>query len=159
MTLQPKDLMIGDLLTFEDCVKDGKIIPIEVVELHGYNNDFLASIDGDEVCDMLEFNDEIVGIPLTPEILEKNGFAKIVEIEHDCTYQLLIPTSYKDTPYSIQFTFCNDPTSAVNTIFNCWGPISSEGRGINDINMCNIESVHELQHVLKLCKIGKEIEL
>ena len=30
-------------------------------------------INGDEACDIIDIDEEIVGIPLTAEILEKNG--------------------------------------------------------------------------------------
>ena len=148
MSLQAKDLMIGDLLTFEDCVKDGKIIPIEVVELHGYNNDFLASIDGDKSCDMLEFDDEIVGIPLTPEILEKNGFRK---------------RPYPNVEKHHQWIFCAGCTI---TLWCCRLFDNADEGWMIDIDdaFCHscrvhIKHLHELQHALKLCKIDKEIKL
>ena len=37
----------------------------------------------------------IAPIPITPEILEKNGFEKVEEKEHSCTYCTLIPTGYE----------------------------------------------------------------
>ena len=161
MTLQPKDLMIGDLLTFEDCVKDGKIIPIEVVELHGYNNDFLASIDGDEACDMLEFDDEIVGIPLTPEILKKNGFIKDDGKDDKLSdvYHLLVPTGFEGNSFTIQVSLYREPICGVSTLIKCWGWLPPHNGGMNDIHLCSANYVHELQHALKLCGIEKTIEL
>lgn len=135
MTLQAKDLMVGDLLTFYDCVKDGKIIPIEVVELHGYNNDFLASINGDEACDILEFDDEIVGIPLTPEILEKNGWSEDYSgryFPEDTNFKLELSVEGKTVLWTI----------------NCY-----------EYEIIRLSYVHELQHALKLCGIDKEIIL
>lgn len=154
-----QDIMIGDwVMVYPWDETPWKPKKITDINFHSWEGaDFCDSV-GVEGWDELSLN-QIKPIPLTAEILEKNGFAKVVENEHWCTYQFLIPTSYKETPYSIQFTFCNEPTSSVNTIFNCWGPTSSEGRGVNDINMCNLEYVHELQHILKLCKISKEIKL
>ena len=36
---------------------------------------------------------------------------------------------------------------------------SSKGDGVNKVHSCDIESVHELQHAIRLCGIEKEIEL
>lgn len=96
---------------------------------------------------------------ITPQILEKNGFVKVEENEYSCSYQLLIPTGYEKNSYTIKFTFFNEPITGVDTILNCWGWIPPENSGLNDIHLCNIESVHELQHALRLCGIEKNIEL
>lgn len=143
MTTQ--DIMIGDW------VKDGNV----------YAQVTAITCDGIiETTHNPHSNIELIEpIPLTAEILKENEFVKAVENEHGCNYLLLIPTGYKEKSYTIQFTFYNKPISGVNTLFNCWGPTSSEGCGVNDIHMCNIESVHELQHVFNLCKIGKEIKI
>lgn len=75
-----KDLMIGDLVTFKDCQNDENLMPIEIVALGyqqgGGRESSLVSINGDKACDIFDIDDEIVGIPLTAEILEKNGFIR-----------------------------------------------------------------------------------
>lgn len=66
--------MIGDLVTFKDCQYENPM-PIKIVAV-GFQadgeNDCLVQINGDKACDIIEVNDEIVGIPLTEEILQKN---------------------------------------------------------------------------------------
>jgi len=94
-------------------------------------------IDADSVWDDSDTHewdyDEIVGIPLTPEILEKNGWEKYEDDDgfhdEDCVF---IPQS--DNSYGV----CIDKKRTFS------GKISF---------------VHELQHALRLCGIDKEIEL
>lgn len=67
-------------------------------------------------------------IPLTAEILEKNGF---IRINADVT-------TYKLTKYLY------------------WTPRGLEHE-LSEIPICLLNYVHELQHALKLCGIDKEI--
>ena len=74
-----KDLMIGDYVTFKDCQNDDapSIVKIEGLGYQGRGvvEEALVTIDDDEYgFDCVEIDDEFVGIPLTDEILEKNGF-------------------------------------------------------------------------------------
>ena len=82
--------------------------------------------------------DHIEPIPLTAEILENNGW----EYE-DCGSE-----SYEDEYYTISDDF------DIHIGYNGFYEIRTiDGRNIE------IKYVHELQHVLKLCGIDKEIEL
>ena len=72
-----KDLMIGDYVTFKDCQNDDAptIVKIEGLGYQGRGvvEEALVTIDGDENgFDLVEIDDEFVGIPLTEEILQKN---------------------------------------------------------------------------------------
>ena len=89
--------------------------------------------------DVLEdFN--IKGIPLTPEILEKNGFVKV-----ENTQTSTIIYSFRDTLFRIGvFDFNHVTIDSYYTDSSC------------DVF---ISSVHELQHALRLCGINKEIIL
>lgn len=74
-----KDLMIGDYVTFKDCQNDDapSIVKIEGLGYQGRGvvEEALITIDDDEYgFDLVEIDDEFVGIPLTGEILKKNGF-------------------------------------------------------------------------------------
>ena len=68
-----KDLMVGDYVTFKDCQKDTTPTIIKIWQING-DNDAFVSIDNDDSLDEISIDDEIVGIPLTDEILKKNGF-------------------------------------------------------------------------------------
>lgn len=72
--MKANELMIGDWVTFKDCQHENPM-PIKIIAI-GFQadgeNDCLVQINGDKACDIIEIDDEIVGIPLTAEILEKN---------------------------------------------------------------------------------------
>ena len=71
-----KELMIGDLVTFKDCQNDERPMPIQIVGLgyqgKGTEDEALVCINRDKGCDIISIDDEIVGIPLTEELLLKN---------------------------------------------------------------------------------------
>lgn len=79
--------------------------------------------------------EHIEPIPLTPEILEKNGFTRYGQVYANLQQWV---GKFGDKRKS----FVQD--------------IRTGEWGMNDVW---INYVHELQHVLKLCKIEKEIEL
>ncbi len=69
--------MIGDYVTFKDCQNDDAptIVKIEGLGYQGRGvvEEALVTIDGDENgFDLVEIDDEFVGIPLTQEILQEN---------------------------------------------------------------------------------------
>lgn len=131
--MKAKELMLFDLIRRK---KDGK--SMTVVELRYAET--IAAITPDDVYygDMEDYHEsEIEPIPLTSEILEKNGFKKegswfIIEDDY---YDI----SIKEITDSIwRVKYCNTEFSA----FDC---------------VLHIAFVHELQHALKLCGIDKEI--
>lgn len=73
--MDSKSLMIGDWVTFKDCQYENPTL-IKIVGIgyqgNGEKNECLVKINGDEACDIIDIDDEIVGIPLTAEILWKN---------------------------------------------------------------------------------------
>ena len=83
-------------------------------------------------------------IPITPEILEKNGFEKthcglnaiIYTFSDDDEYYALAIDEYTESIWRVEYTNCEMNFPLVR------------------IMVC---SVHELQHALKLCGIEKEI--
>ena len=69
--------MIGDYVTFKDCQNDDAptIVKIEGLGYQGRGvvEEALVTIDRDENgFDLVEIDDEFVGIPLTEEILQEN---------------------------------------------------------------------------------------
>ncbi len=123
--MEAKELMIGDYLRTKFSKNVIKVKEIKqscvYVEDNGY-----------------EYN-EIEPIPLTPEILEKNGF--ILKEGEKSMYGVTIATHYvrDDIPFEV---FCDGEP------FSIWfqDPV-------------NIKYVHQLQHALRLCGIEKEITL
>lgn len=88
-------------------------------------------------------------IPLTPEILEKNGFKKFdfhgIQGQHQWTW-------WNDTHTSVSL-WCRELND---------GPKDGWMIRIDSLlaTCCHkIEDVHELQHALRLCHINKEITI
>lgn len=153
--LRAEDLMVGDYLTFTDVQNDSHCPKLKVVVIYGATNEILASVDGDPTLDRIDINDELCGIPLTPEILEKNGFKK--SDEDLCVRYVSVSNIEKRLQTVIEFSFYGECVSA-DTLFKCWAdPESCDG--VNDIHICDLKYVHQLQHALRLCKIDKTIEL
>ena len=88
-------------------------------------------------------------IPITPEILEKNGFKKKEEGE---TYSEYI--SVWEEISIISFVFYKETICGVDTLLEC--ELGFPG-GLDRIHHCHIKYVHQLQHALRMCGIEKEI--
>lgn len=146
--------MVGDLLTFDECVNDEAFTVIKVTGI--FEDTLFAQIDGDTGNDELDY-EGLVGIPLTPEILEKNGFKKA---ESDFLSQTWAWAEKSEKIYGrwVQITFYNKPINGVSYLTKI-ETCSQKGDGVDHIHSCDIESIHELQHALRLCGIEKEIEL
>lgn len=139
--MKATDLMIGDWvnLNFDVDYKTGKSI-YAPVQITGINKD--GTIDVNCTFDKSESMQDgwdlklIEPIPLTREILEKNGFEK---------------------SQGEKFTWfiCNVAAFDIRIV--------SEKNNLYDIKIAEyprpIKYVHELQHALKLCGIEKEIIL
>lgn len=135
-----KELMIGDYITFSDVQNDSDCPKLKVAIID--KEDVYVSIDGDPALDLCDTK-EFAGIPLTPEILEKNGFK-------ECN---------KDTDGAIQYELGDESLGVdvwVNTepcLLGAWR------KSYSMINELPISFVHELQHCLNLVGIRKNIEL
>lgn len=150
--MKANELMIGDWVK----LKDGG--PLQMEDVSGTGMFKKWTSDGEY---MIPYSyDEIEPIPLTPEILEKNGFIKDKDKKTiGTTYHILIPTGYEANSYTIQITLYKEPICGVSVLLKIWGWIPPYQGGINDIHLCGAKYVHELQHALRLCKIEKEIVL
>lgn len=89
-------------------------------------------------------------IPITPEILERNGFRLKEEGESYTEYVS------GDEHSIIALVFYKESIYDVDTVLDC--ELGFFG-GLNRIHHCHVKYVHELQHALKLCGIPKNIEL
>ena len=125
--------MVGDFMLYNDdiCIVD-EIRVDNTAVLTALNTD-VTSIDGDQVS-----VDEIMPIPLTAEILEKNGFW----CKHNVGYVM------EEGEYEI--------------IYDLWDHklrVLKNREQILNLEYLDEMCIHELQHVLRLCGIDKEIEL
>ena len=134
--MKTNELMLGDWVI----VKGVPTKIHDIDKMDGINREWIAGCE-DGGCTCYE---DIQPIPLTPEILDKNGFNKgdIIELEDEVYCVELFNIHYDNEER--QFWVCN--------FFE-----SEYGTEINDI--FQIKYVHELQHALRLCKIEKEIVL
>lgn len=138
--MKAKDLMLFDLVKRN---KDGKVMT--VVELRYAET--IAAITPDDVYygDMEDYHEsEIDPIPLTTEILEKNGFKSW---EHGYIWKERVGMGGQTTSASspIEIIIYEGGHSV---IINPHAGKEFQG---------SIDNVHELQHALKLCGINKEI--
>ena len=94
--------------------------------------------DGFLFCDSGAWVKDIVPIPLTPSILEKNGWTRD---DYDW-YRLPVKRAYlyitKDTEVKDEFLVC---------------------AGLEKHNLASVSFVHELQHLLYGLKINSEMEI
>jgi len=73
--MKATEIQIGDWLNLSEI--DGEVIPCKVVELH--TDELIVRQPLDTACDIVGY-DMIFPIPLTAEILEKNGLDKVPEL-------------------------------------------------------------------------------
>ena len=130
-------------------------VPEEPMRLYNMNVSVgIAYLDQDGRS-VLEKFENIEHIPLTPEILKKNGFTK-----YDVGHNVIgwsIPD--KDGFYnSIPFTLTDSDFDTELGDYK-WGPVEDDREESFVREMGRIKYVHELQHALRMCGIEKEIEL
>jgi len=136
--MKANELMVGDWVYSTFCDKPCKVVGVEQYE-SGYANVKVTNVSGAKDINSL------TPISLTPEILEKNGFEKVYD-------------KYKLPNYRIKWKSYTDFYFTVFTgVDGYWNPI-----GLNVIIggvPATVDYVHQLQNVLRLCEIEKEIEL
>ena len=132
--MKSEDLMIGDWVLYGEK-------PVRILQLS----------EGKDY-------QEIHPIPLTPEILEKNGF-RIAKADRMCPADRYFwgVEGTRDGAI-VEITFYNPDVHGVKVLTKIHTQSSHES-GINSVHSCDIESVHELQRALRLCKIDKTIKL
>lgn len=119
-----KDPRIGDLVkttTRNPILEKGSIC--KVVLIDALINSIIVQKSDVDVCRCL-VKEEIEGIPLTPEILEKNGWEQ----------EYYAPIIYGHIGHDIEISF-------LQTFKRC-------SVLLNDISICEIQYVHQLQHIL-----------
>lgn len=130
--MKPQDIMIGDWVynTFNQQPEQVSEIKERMVML-AYN-------------DLYDY-DEIEPIPLTAELLEQNGFVQGTVYKDAFVYETedehMILVYLKDRNYTHYYTYIDA---------HC---------GCLDISEMPVNSVHELQHALRMCEIDMEITI
>lgn len=137
-----RDLSIGDYVRVKMCkwdyddpdTLDAKVLSIEGNSVGvGYDNSGIV---------MSAFVDDLQPIPITAEVLEKNG----LEQNSNCLdYRFIIDNIYCSISKGIKCWYVNiyDISNSPHT----------------PIFKAHIIHIHELQHALRLAKVGKEIVL
>lgn len=132
--MKAEELMIGDYIK-HGFGGIGKVTELSkgIVTVYDKGLD-----DGEGNCEVNFAENEIQPIPLTPEILEKNGF----EVDEKNENMLKWRWSVIDDCISY------DKSTGIVRIFYPSGLVFVK----------ILEFVHELQHALRLCNIDKKIE-
>jgi len=149
--MKANDLMIGDWVEINDIPKQIKFIDDCInhkIIAHGVNK------DGKTIAYVGKLNEEIKPIPLTPEILEKNGF------ERDAFTNLSPDFFYEDDACSISINLnstCDKCKSiwVKNRNLRITASIEESRHSLQKKPLL----LHQLQHALRLCGIEKEIIL
>ena len=163
--MEAKDLMIGDLVRVnrDVCIKNDTIV--RVCGIDATNRLVEKGLEGSATCVPVDDFDFYSGgiwvkylspIPLTPEILEKNGFTYSASESNGLCRTYIYGANSNHvlaevTLYDLPINGCN-----------CLIRIETDSQtceGINKIHNCDLLYVHQLQHALRLCQIEKEIVL
>ena len=134
--MKATDLMIGDWVL--QCELNTPV-KVQSIMCHYADEDVYFYHETSEYISNVS---KLEPIPLTPEILEKNGFKSNYNEEFTI-----------DDKYSIYMSILNPQYTATPRVTT--GDIEDGDGGI----YFNLSYVHELQHCLKLCGIEKEIVL
>lgn len=155
--MKANELMIGDWFQYADGNKKGTIVGIKCDPRYLEQEARLMLMDYNGKWHEKEL-DDTKPIPITPEILEQNGFLQngvgseeLEELDADWTDDTYIWSEEKTvddkTMVSVYIDYPKD-----ECIFEAYTPKTH-------IDGIRIRYVHELQHALKLCQIEKEIQL
>ena len=143
-----KELMIGDWITIS------RGFPMQIVEV---DEDSAYATWEDNNGDPWIFGDkdnQPEPIPLTPEILEKNGFSS----------ETFLTAEWEKKVYFKEFPGCVvEPDNLGKYIFGTiiyWNKTDNDGSPIDLGTMYksviyNLKYVHELQHALRICELSE----
>lgn len=138
--MKVEKLMIGDWVSLFQGNPDGSSCNVQVSYIGEYGEVGIEGCEGytSANCNLL------FPIPLTPEILEKNGF--------NCE-EIIQPHWISEDG---RILLRNDE-SLINSN-NKWS-VHVDNEDMQTIGYFELTYVHQLQHALRLCEIEKEIEL
>lgn len=134
--MKANELMIGDWVIRGNITEE----PMRITDICASKNNVYLDLSGIPILGKI---DKINPIPLTPEILKKNGF-KMAKWKEDEPAGLL--GKWWDNRGQVLVKRFD---------FTLLGEVYSVKA--NNSQISNIRYVHELQHALRLCGIDKEI--
>jgi len=130
--MKATELMVGNWVLINGT-------PRKIQAVDGVDDEIMAD---DELYTLAEdryhSEDKVDGVPITPEILEKNGFRKLVT-------------------YGTEKWLCNNLRLNVYSSDGTWRFCADTNR--NENSVIYIRFVHELQNALSLCGIKHDIKL
>ena len=135
--MKPEDLMLGDYIQVEFNDSEKQIVQVDKLSLIGIYSEgsYLTGA-------------KLTPIEITEEFLFKNGFTfDVTDIYYHLEY-------YIDEDNKITIVF-DKHKNLVNSNNNCF--IHIDNSDCDTIFNGELSYVHELQHVLKYCKIEKQI--
>lgn len=139
MIMEITELMIGDIVQYLD---GKKLITVVVVKPDGSGNVVrLKQKNGHKFNTTVDF---LRPMPLTPEILEKNGFRIVFDGELHVSYFQDIESFHTEVK--------------VDKIGIYQKLSMFDGLG-NGVTIIECKYVHQLQHAFSICKINKQISL
>ena len=127
--MKATELIIGDIFNLSE--NNNEIIPCKVVELH--TEELLIIQPQDTACDVVGY-DMIRPIPITPEILEKNGG----RVKNMCD-------GYDEWWIKLEYYYSYWLLNIIKEV---------DGSYEYNIDSFPIHYVHELQHALRLCGLN-----
>lgn len=138
--MKPTDLMIGDWMLINNI--PNKIQAIDSIDAEIQADDELYYVGEDRY----HSEDKVEGLPLTTEILEKNGW-----MQNGMTQEAIMECdgeNYDDTWCEMTYD------GELNCYFDCVGDVVlfTCDRGCDFLK---IHFVHELQHALRLCGLNE----
>lgn len=159
--MKVEELMFGDLVQVakDVCIKKGTIVKVRSID--GDNSFPEKGLKGCATCVALDdrtlsggvWVEYLNPIPLTPEIFEKNRFHK--QVWNDLVTEYTFATDLEQSPQTvIQFTSYSREIEGVKSLLKMWTK-SKYGHGQNDVHLCGIYYVHELQHALRIIGLNE----
>lgn len=141
-----EDLMVGDWVI---CTYPSINKPVKVMEIKTVSDEELKAVINNDGIRLVFRRTYIDPIPLTPEILEKNGFEKLDFSHFQIGDRRLVldADGRWDGPLSWHWVVTEMDTNAKGQ------PV------VLDYYVATINYVHQLQHALRLCGITKEIQI
>ena len=159
--MRAEELMIGDIVRVSKdvCFKKGTVVEVRGIDA---DMEFLEkNMIGCAACVSVTDPDRMSGgvwldylepIPLTQEILERNGF------KHRIDYTGLSVWGYYATPRRyVKVTFLGEPIYGCTNVVEVvnWFAESAQDK----LHSCNTNYIHQLQHALAGCGLYKKIEV